>query len=85
VIERELTSAERAAFDREHGLAADASGLITERHSGGFVLSVGGRPAGWEYRAAHRALPPAPKRRRTMAEIRARIDELEAGATELWP
>ncbi|MGH3084699.1 MAG: hypothetical protein ACRDNP_11725 [Gaiellaceae bacterium] len=80
--ERELTPSERDAFLREH-FGIDANGLIQERHFGGFVTGVKGR----EYRAhGHRNVRAISLRRpRTMAEILARIDELEAGATELWP
>lgn len=84
-MERELSSAEREAFFRKH-FQVDASGLVTEKRkvSGGFVQVA--RPHDLEYRAAHLALPPAHRaRRRTMAEILARIDELEAGATWLKP
>jgi hypothetical protein len=77
----------RTKFFREHFGVGPGQTIEERRKSGGLVLCIGGQPAGWlrEYRAAHRALPPAPKRRRSMPEIMARIDELEAGATELWP
>jgi hypothetical protein len=76
----------RSEFFRER-FGVGPGQTIEERRHGGLVLGIGGHPAGWlrEYRAAHRALPPAPKRLRSMPEILARIDELEAGATELWP
>jgi hypothetical protein len=88
--ERQLSASERDAFFREH-FRVDANGMVieTRKHSGGYPVSIDGRPvrSKAEYRAAHRALPPGPKRLSPaeldawFASWRARIDELEAGAT----
>jgi hypothetical protein len=77
----------RSKFFRERFGVGPGQTIEERKSSSGIVLGLNGHPAGWlrEFRAAHRVLPPAPKRGRTMAEILARIDELEAGATWLKP
>lgn len=78
-MERELTAAEKAQFFKER-FGVGPGEMITERFTGGFVVSVGGRPAGWlrEYRSADRAAP-AP----SLALALARIDALIARSLEL--
>jgi hypothetical protein len=55
-----------------------------ERRAGGYIESIGGRPAGWkkaEYRSTHRTSLPA-RRRSTAAEMQERFDRLEARMRE---
>jgi hypothetical protein len=87
-----VTGEERDEFLRSRFGIVD--GLITERHGADWrTMSLAGRPIAAkptaEYRAAHLALPPGPKRMSPaeldayFAKQRARIDQLEAGATRL--
>jgi hypothetical protein len=61
-------------FDALPHIRRTRNGMLVEHMSAGASVKIGDRPVG--------ALP-ARRRRRTMAEIRERIDLLEAGATWL--
>jgi hypothetical protein len=77
----------RTKFFRERFGVGPGQTIEERRKSGGLVLGIGGHPPAGCGSTAPRIVrfAPAPKRRRSMPEILARIDELEAGATELWP
>ena len=50
--------------------------VFEERRYSGYVVSIGGRPPGWnaEYRSTDRALPP---KRRSSIDYQRRLDQLE--------
>ena len=50
--------------------------VVEERRHSGYIVSIGGRPPGWnaEYRTTDRALPP---KRRTSIDYQRRLDQLE--------
>lgn len=80
----QLSDQESDAFMRQRFGPPDSRGRYIERKGAALVdVTLGGKPiiSTAEYRAAHRALPPGPKRR-TMSEIRMWIAELAAGG---WP